>query len=92
MAIPEDVRDRLSKDPFMQYCCVADQFCEGRIEWNHALIFAGVRQQFWWCILPMCHYHHEHTDRPDIRTQVNAVMRIRSNGELDNFEKVHKFI
>lgn len=92
MAIPDETRERLSADPFMSKCCVQDGECGGRIEWNHALLFAGRRQQFWWSILPMCSSHHSKTDRYDIRSKVNAIMRERSGGELEKFEKVKKWV
>jgi len=92
MAIPPKTRDMLSEDMFMQICCVADEECEGRIEWNHALIFQGRRQQVWWSIVPMCVFHHRYTDRPDIRTKVNAIMRERSGGQLEEFEKFKKWL
>ena len=41
MAIPSEIKQKLQSDKFMTKCCVADNDCAGRIEWNHALIFAG---------------------------------------------------
>jgi hypothetical protein len=92
MAIPQQTKLRLQNDIFMTKCCVADDDCGGRIEWNHALIYGGRRVQEWWSILPMCSYHHANTDRKDIRKKINAIMRERSGGEIEKYEKIRKFL
>jgi hypothetical protein len=56
--IPAKMREEMNNDPFMHSCCVADETCEGRIEWNHHLRFAGKRVNEPWGILPMCSSHH----------------------------------
>lgn len=57
LKIPDDMREQLSKDPFMKECIVGVD-CEGRIEWQHAFTYAGKRKNELWAILPMCHLHH----------------------------------
>lgn len=57
--IPRKMREELAEDLFMQRCCMSPYgACSGRIEWHHALIFAGKRVNEKWCILPVCHQHH----------------------------------
>ena len=57
--IPPDIREQLSDDPFMTYCIAGDGWdCDGRIEWQHALTYAGRRVNELWAILPMCSLHH----------------------------------
>jgi hypothetical protein len=58
LKIPEEMREELSDDPFMQECIIGGIRCEGRIEWQHAFTYAGKRQNVIWGILPMCHIHH----------------------------------
>ena len=90
--IPIEIRERLAADSFMYQCCVADDDCGGKIEWNHALIYAGKKVEVWWAILPMCLYHHANTDRKDIRKKLVRIMRKRSGGELKEFEKVKRYV
>lgn len=62
--IPEDIREQLADDPFMQNCILAPlDECEGRIEWNHAFTYAGKRVNELWAILPMCTKHHREEAR-----------------------------
>jgi len=39
--IPEDIREQLADDPFMRDCIIDTDPCEGRIEWNHGMQYAG---------------------------------------------------
>ena len=88
--IPPALRAQLAKEPRMYKCCVADDECNGRIEWNHALQYSGRSVQAFWCILGMCSYHHSITDRKDIREKVVAVMRELGGDEVRQYEKVQK--
>lgn len=89
-AIPPHTRKQLAEDPFMQHCCVADDSCAGRVEWHHALIFAGLAVQAWWAILPCCTHHHAIADRKDIRTKLVKLLKRRGGIEVKEFEKVQK--
>lgn len=55
--IPKEIRDLLADDPFMTHCVVGHE-CEGRVEWNHALIYGGKRQNERYAIIPVCNKHH----------------------------------
>lgn len=59
LPIPKDMREELEKDPYMKRCVLESEICDGRIEWNHAFIYAGKRINELWSILPMCHFHHK---------------------------------
>lgn len=58
MPIPKKMRDTLSQDPFMEVCIIDNAECSGRIEFHHAFIYAGRRQNELWTLLPMCSKHH----------------------------------
>jgi hypothetical protein len=48
----------LAKDPFMKRCIYDNEECDGRVEFEHALIYAGKQVVEWWSIVPVCTYHH----------------------------------
>jgi hypothetical protein len=81
LKIPEDMRDELSDDPFMQVCILAhlNLGCEGKIEWQDAFTYAGKRQNVIWGILPMCHVHHLRESK--YRQEQEGAMRLR----IDHF-------
>lgn len=56
--IPAKIRQILEIDPFMAQCVQAGPDCDTRIEWEHALIFAGRQVQLPWAIIPACTFHH----------------------------------
>ena len=56
---PKD-RDAMSRDPFYKRCCLASEKCSGRIQWHHAVTYAGRRIKDRWAILPVCEWHHDH--------------------------------
>lgn len=55
--IPQKLRKELAQDLFMQ-TCVFMVNCEGKVEWHHAIIYAGKQVNERWAILPVCEYHH----------------------------------
>lgn len=48
----------LARDPFMKRCIHDNEECDGRVEFEHALIYAGKQVVEWWSIIPVCTYHH----------------------------------
>lgn len=56
--IPKEMREQLTADPFMKTCALQGLGCEGRIEWHHAVSYAGKRINELWSIIPLCQYHH----------------------------------
>lgn len=75
--IPAEIKEKLSNDPFMKECCIASNECEGRIEWHHNLIYGGKRQNEWWSILPVCHFHH--MKESQYKSKLNDVMCNRAS-------------
>ena len=56
--IPTKLRNEMSDDLFYKKCCRQDENCDGRITWEHALMYAGRQIQKKWAIIPLCVYHH----------------------------------
>lgn len=77
--IPPEIREKLSQDPFMTRCCIADETCQGRIEWNHHFQFAGRRMNDPWGILPMCTSHHRR--EAQFRDRLDIIMVSRATEE-----------
>lgn len=75
LPIPQEMRDFLSKDPFMRLCVVGSE-CSGRVEWHHAFMYAGKRINEVWAILPLCKHHHEHINKK-VQDICRAMMRMR---------------
>ena len=73
--IPEDMRAQLAEDPFVRRCIIDDDFCDGRLEWNHGLSYAGRRINELYSLIPMCHTHHG--KEASLRPQIDAAIRAR---------------
>ena len=61
--IPKRMREDIADDPFMQSCIynrpdAPNHDCSGRIEWEHAIIWAGKRVNEKWAIVPCCTSHN----------------------------------
>ena len=61
-AISKKVKDQILEDPFYIRCARAailkDHVCEGRITWEHALIYAGKQMDEVFAIIPLCALAH----------------------------------
>lgn len=86
--IPDELREDMANDPFYKSCCVANEYCRGKIEWHHNLIYAGRQVNEKWCILPVCHWHHEHEKEKFIGDKLDYIMLGRVTDEvLSNYCK-----
>ena len=57
--IPQKLRKEMSADPYYDICVRRnDGWCDGRITWEHAIIFRGWQLNEKWAIIPLCEYHH----------------------------------
>ncbi len=60
--IPPKLRKQLALDPFMSRCIYnhigKGNECRGRVEWEHAFLYAGKQINEAWAIVPCCTYHH----------------------------------
>ena len=75
--IPKEVRELLSDDPYMVICALEDFDCQGRIEWHHDFTYGGKRQNEPWCIIPLCHFHHNKAGSKWAVAVINAEIRTR---------------
>jgi len=89
--IPKEIREQLAADPFMSLCCLADETCEGRIEWDHHLKFAGKRRNEPWGILPLCSSHHRR--EAQFRAEKDRIMVSRAtDAQLMPYSKANNYI
>lgn len=87
-AIPEELKLKMSADVYYEKCCLLDNNCLGRIEWHHNLIFGGKQVNEEFCILPICHWHHEREKLPEFKEKLNWIMWSRAVYlEVDKFSK-----
>ena len=56
--IPPKLRRELNEDPYYKTCARADESCQGRITFEHAVLYAGRQVQERWAIIPLCEWHH----------------------------------
>ncbi len=56
--ISSKLKAEILADPYYKTCCRKDKNCNGRITWEHALIYAGRQINEKWAIIPLCVYHH----------------------------------
>ncbi len=98
--IPPKLLADILADPYYKKCCRAeDGGCDGRITFEHAIIFAGRQVQKKWCILPLCTYHHavnEHQDGGNLIKAKNVWIALNraTDQELEEVSKVvpYKFM
>jgi hypothetical protein len=81
--IPKWLRDKFATDPFFKSCCIADDECDGHIQWHHNLTNAGKRTDDEEGILPACVHHHDKASTTLIKERFDWVMLER------NFERIH---
>lgn len=75
----------MSADPYYQKCCIGGD-CFGRIEWHHAIIYAGRQVNEKWAILPACQKHHAEVSKYDREFKRIAVSRA-TDEELQKYPK-----
>lgn len=72
--IPKKLLAELLLDPFYKICTRKGEDCDGRITFEHALIFAGKQVQERFAIIPLCTYHHAvngYQDGGDLNKNMN---------------------
>lgn len=89
--IPEELRNEMAADPFYQVCCITGRKDE-RIEWHHALEFAGRRVNQRFCILPLIQSVHreivKHKEKCDwIMWNRASEEEIRRYSKAVNYQK-----
>lgn len=96
--IPLKLKREILADPFYTMCArsKAGQ-CDGRITWEHAIIFAGKQLNAKWSIIPLCEYHHgvnRHQDGGDLDKQINVWIALNraSDTELAQVSKAIDYV
>ncbi len=79
--IPIMMRENMSAHRFYKTCCLKGNECKGRIEWHHAIIFAGRQLNEIWAIVPLCQYHHRIADSKYIKQKVLTICLSRATDE-----------
>lgn len=93
--IPPKLKAALAADPEYKVCAkssVAGHNCDGRITWEHAIIYAGRQLNERWAIIPICAYAHSvdfHQDGGDLDKQVNMWIALNRASE-DELRAVSK--
>ncbi len=91
--IPPELREELSNDPFYLKCCIPSVACNGRVEWHHNLIYAGKQVNEKFCILPVCHFHHEREKDKETGEKLDYIMLCRAeNSTLRRFSKAIDYV
>ena len=70
--IPKKTREELASKP--QICARLGEDCDGKITWEHALIYAGRKVQDAFAIIFLCEYHHgvnKHQDEAGLNKREN---------------------
>lgn len=96
--MPPKLRQELSVDTEYKKCARhADGNCDGRITFEHAMIFAGKQIQKRWAIIPLCEYHHavnKHQDGPGLDKKKNQWIALNraTDEELKEISKATDYI
>lgn len=96
--VPAKLRDALAKDPEYKRCALRGYHrCDGRITWEHAIIFAGKQLQARWAIIPLCARGHgvdEYQDAGTIDKQKNhwVALNRATDEELRAISKATNYI
>lgn len=92
--IPTKMREEMSNDPYYRVCSRLDLNCDGRITFEHAVIFAGRQLNEKWAILPLCEFHHavnKHQDGGMLNKEINMWICLNRATE-EELSKVSKAV
>lgn len=82
------MKQEISHDPFMRYCCIDDSCCEGRIEWHHVWIYDKNQINEVWAIVPACKYHHDKAESKEFKPLFQiASLRRATEDDLKKYPK-----
>lgn len=89
--ISQKVKEQLLQEP--QVCARRkDGGCDGRITWEHTLIFGGKQIDEVWAIIKLCEYHHAvntHQDGKGLDKEKNIWIALNraTDEELEKYSK-----
>jgi hypothetical protein len=72
----------------------AENDCQGRLTWEHAIIHAGRQLDEAWAIIILCEYHHavnNFQDRGDLKKELNVYYALNQATD-EELKKVSKAI
>jgi hypothetical protein len=85
--IPKKILAEILADPYYKVCArKEDGSCNGRITFEHALIFAGKQVQEKFAIIPLCTYHHAvdmHQDGGQLDKDRNVQIALNRATEIE---------
>lgn len=89
-AIPKKLREEMANDPFYKRCCISGSTSE-KIEFHHALIYAGRQVNEKWAILPLAKSIHDNIVK--YKEICDWIMLNRANDqELKKYSKAIDYI
>lgn len=87
-------------DPYYKVCARAGlhgHICDGRITFEHVLIYAGRQVQEYWAIIPLCECGHSvdhYQDMGDLNKSINVWIALNraTDDELRKYSKAVNYI
>ena len=94
MSIPKKLLNEILSDPFYQKCIRYKDGgdCDGRITFEHSLIYQGQQVQEKFAIVPLCEHHHsigKHMEDGDLQKDYGQWVALNRATEQD-FQKYYK--
>jgi len=88
--IPQKLKDKLAKDPFMKTCVYTrkdapNHNCRGRITWEHAFSYSGRQINEAWAIIPCCEAHNSGEAMDKRYNEFRALER----ADIEQIQKKH---
>lgn len=96
--IPQKLREELAQDLYYKKCARSEEGnCDGRITFEHAIIYAGRQVQEKWAIIPICTYHHsvnEYQDSGDLNKEKHVWIALNraTDEELQAISKAVNYL
>lgn len=93
--ISQKVKKQLLDEP--DICALKDYNCDGRITWEHTLIYASKQIDEVWAIIKICEYHHavgKYQDGGNLQKQKNVWVALNraTDDELRKYSKAIDYI
>ena len=84
----------MAADPFYAQCCVTGvPAAEQKVEWHHAMIYAGKQVQERWCIIPLLDTVHANEKKRGVRQVIDWIIFNRATDEeLRKYSKTINYI
>lgn len=93
--IPNHLREKMDANPLYHMCIFhrVKHPASLKIEWHHALIFAGSQVNEEWCILPICVPVHEKAREKHMKERLDHILLNRApDDRLRHYSKVINYV